>query len=272
MKNLFILLLTTILTVTLTAQDFDIDDFNEKFEIAEYLYEYDLIAWWTSDSVMNSDQGEIEQLGAEWFCVKGDRYWRAYYGKDVSGNFNSVFQYHVDSSYMVARTYEETDSTLLNPYSRALVNSSRQTKVIRNSSKLRFNQYVRKTANSEIEVWVLPAFQPNSTAVFGGEYYYLFDATGNNLLTKNEYFQGELRGFKVGEPREIWLDYTDVESPTLGAVFFVWYYKSYFTQINIETSKSVSTVFKDGEKYTWMHIIKEEEKKTKGRKKKKNRN
>lgn len=268
MKKSILLILFTITGLVGNAQNFNIEDFNRKAQTAEYLYEYDMIAWRTSDSVMTENKIELEKLGSEWFCIKYDNYWRAFYGKDEKGKFNTVFQYNVDSSYHVKRIYEKNDSTLLNSFSRALVNSVRQIEPIKDSINLRFNQYLRKNENNEIEVWILPAFQPNSTAVFGGEFYYKFDSTGNQLLTKEEYFQGNFRGFKVGEPREIWLNYTDVDKPTLGSIFFVWYYKKYFTKINIETSKSISTVIKSGDSYTWLHVEKDMNKKRKKRKNK----
>jgi len=87
------------------------------------------------------------------------------------------------------------------------------------------------------------------------------------LISKDEYYQGNFRGFKVGEPIEVWLNYTDVKKPTLGAVFFVWYYKKYFTKINIETSKSISIVFKSDGSYTWIHVEKDLSKKKKRKKK-----
>ena len=38
--------------------------------------------------------------------------------------------------------------------------------LLQDTVNLRFNQYLRKNVNDEIEVWVLPAFQPNGIAVF----------------------------------------------------------------------------------------------------------
>ena len=61
----------------------------------------------------------------------------------------------------------------------------------------------------------------------------------------------------MDKPREIWLDYTQTEKPSLGAVFFAWYYKSYFTKIVIENSKSISTPFKTEDGGSWINAIKE---------------
>ena len=58
------------------------------------------------------------------------------------------------------------DTAILNSYSRALVNASKEMELLQDTVNLRFNQYLRKNVNDEIEVWVLPAFQPNGIAVF----------------------------------------------------------------------------------------------------------
>lgn len=251
------------------AQNFDIIDFNKKAHLAEWLYEYDMIAWWTSDSVLTGDKSKIAQLGKVWFCYEDDKnIWHAFYGKDKNGIFHSVFQYEVDTNYKIKKSTTFPDTSILNSFSRAITQSLEKIKKIKDSDKLRFNQFVRKNAQNEIEVWILPAFQPNSFAVYGGEFHYTFNSTGTKLILEDQYFQGEFRAFKVGEPREIWLNYTDVEKPTLGAIFFVWYYKKYFTKINVETSKSISTLVKADGSYSWIHVEKDLVKKMKKKKKK----
>ena len=270
MRKLILLILITFGTLISKAQNFDIEDFNKKAHLAEWLYEYDMIAWWTSDSVMTEEKSEIAQLGSEWFCYKDEKnIWHAFYGKDENGVFKTVFQYEIDSTNTVRKSNSKTDTTILNSYSRALVNSVKQIEDLKDSVNLRFNKYLRRNTNNEIEVFILPAFQPNGTAVFGGEFHFTFNSTGNKLISSEEYYQGSFRGFKVGEPREIWLNYTDVEKPTLGSVFFVWYYKKYFTKINIETSSNISTVFESDGTYTWIHVEKDLSKKKKRKKKKK---
>src|ERR1044071_5361751 len=65
-----------------SAHNFDIQDFNKKFETAQWLVEYDEVAWKTSDVVMTEDKGELAKLGAEWFCLQDkNKVWHAVYGK-----------------------------------------------------------------------------------------------------------------------------------------------------------------------------------------------
>ena len=238
---------------------FDIEDFNKKFEVAEWLCKYDMIAWWTSDSAMTQDKKEIERLGKEWFCFQDQSYvWHAVYGKYENGIFDLVFHFTVDINSKVKRIYDKVDTILLNSYSRALITANNQINEVSNTNNLRFNQFIKQNENNTFSVWIFPAFQPNSTAVYGGEFIYIIDNSGTKILSNQSYFQGDFRGFKVDEPREIWLNYRDTEKPTLGAIFFVWYYKQYFTSIYIDCSKSNSTAFKhEDNTYTWIHAVKE---------------
>lgn len=235
---------------------FDIKSFNKKFEVVEWLCRYDNIAWWTSDSVLASPKEEKEKIGSEWFCFQENGNWHAVYGKYWNGNYDLVFHYVVDTSGKVKRVHAPIDSFLLNSYSRALINSNKQLDHLRDTINIRLNQYIRRNEDQTLSVWILPAFSSTGMAIYGGEFNYKFDATGNNLLDKNEYFQNGFRGFKTGKPREIWLDYKDVDIPTLGSIFFVWYYKKYFTNIFIENRNSKSTVFynKDKSEYYWTHF------------------
>ena len=65
------------------------------------------------------------------------------------------------------------------------------------------------------------------------------------------------RGFNVTPAREIWLNYRDQEKPTLGSIFFVWYYKQYFTKIFIDNAKTTSALIKTGNEYLWTHVVKD---------------
>jgi hypothetical protein len=244
--------------------NFDISDFNKKFEVVRWLYEYDYVAWHTSDSVMTQDKKEISLLGNEWFCIEGqDHIWHALYGKYENGMYNLVFHFIADSNYKIKRVSEKVDSSITNTYSRALITANKKISALKDTIKVGFNQFIRQNEDKTFSVWIFPAFQQDYTAVYGGEFIYTIDKTGNYILKDDSYFQGNFRGFKVDKPREIWLNYSDTEKPTLGSIFFVWYYKKYFTQIFIECSKSNSSVIKADNEYTWIHLEKETEKKSK---------
>lgn len=258
MNKILTLLLIGLSSATF-AQKFDIVDFNKKMMVAEWLFEYDMIAWRSSDSVMTQDKKEIARLGSDWFCFQNEDTWHAVYGKYENNQFDLVFHFKVDKG-QVSKTDEKVDTTLLHRYSRALQTANKQIKALKDTVSLRFNQYIKENDDRSLSVWIFPAFQPNSVAVYGGEFVYTIDETGNKVQNDDSYYQGQFRGFKVDKPREIWLNYQETGKPTLGAVFFAWYYKSYFSKIVIDNSKSISTPFKSDNGWTWIHAEKSDKK------------
>lgn len=226
--------------------------FYQKLDTVYWLCKYDDIAWWTSDSVYASGKEEQKKLGKEWFCFEEGKLWHALYGKYRDNQFDAVFHYTVDSNGIVQRSYNPVDSVLTNSFSRALINAKRLL-IQSDTSNIRFNQYIKRNDDNSISVWLLPAFTTNSIAVYGGEFYYQFDPGGNSLIRKFEYSQ-EYKGFKPDAKKEIWLEYVDVDEPTLGSIFFVWYYRRYFDRIVIDAKKFKSTIFHDDSKgYYWVH-------------------
>lgn len=237
---------------------FDIADFNKKFETAQWLAEYDEVAWKTTDVAMSEDKTEIAKLGPEWFCFQDDKkIWRAVYGKLSNGRYDTVFHYTYEGGKVIKSQSALNQSYLANMAKSLSLARSKLFNTIPDNSP-RFNQYIRKLNDGTFGVWLMPAFQPDGTAVYGGEAYYQIDADGAKITKEETYFQPAFRGFKSSPPREIWLNFTEIEKPTLGSIFFVWYYRPYFTKINIETSKSVSTLLKDEKTgYFWVHVEKE---------------
>jgi hypothetical protein len=242
--------------------DFDVAELNAKDDLALWLCRYDAVAWVTSDSVSASPKEQMQQLGKQWFCFKEKKQWHAVYGKYKDGSFNMVFHYVSDSAGKIKRIYSPIDSSMSGAFSRALINSDQMMrKYLDTNYKLQFNQYIRLDSDKSISVWLFPAFQGDGSAVYGAEFYYKYDDHGNKLLEKNEYFQGKFRGFKTGNKREIYLNYTDLNQPTLGAVFFVRYYRQYFTNIVIETKKATTELFYSPDNgYSWITALKEENK------------
>lgn len=266
-----VILLFLIFSFQAPAQNkvpFDIQQFYAYSSDAEWLYYYDMVAWWSSDSVMSESKEDRKRLGEEWFCYQDEeKIWHAAYGEFEHGSFDLVFHYIINKKAEVERVYETIDTGITHPYSRALQTSVNAMSSIRDSAGIRFNQYIRRNEDNTFKVWILPAFQPNGIAVYGGEFIYTLDASGTRILKDESYFQGKFRGFKVDEPREISLNYRELEAPTPGAVFFVWYYKSYFTRIMIDNAGSMSTVIQSGDSWTWLHTLKPSKKQEKKKKK-----
>ncbi|HTN46066.1 MAG TPA: hypothetical protein VL098_06920 [Flavipsychrobacter sp.] len=239
-----------------TSQGAFIKNFDLKMDTVRWLCEYDNIAWWTSDSVSASANEEKQRLGNDWFCFYRNNLWHAVYGKYDNNSFDMVFHYTVDSANRITRTRETVDSPTLNSYARALVNANNFLRVFPDTQKVKCNQYIKRNDDQTFSVWLLPAFTTNGIAVYGGEFYYLFDESGTKLLSKNEYSIG-YRGFKTDPKKEISLNYTAFDEPPLGAVFFTWYYRRHFDKMVIITKKFVSGPYRAKDGYTWIHASRE---------------
>jgi len=240
-----------------TPYDEFIKRFNAKMDTVSWLCTYDNIAWWTSDSVAATSKEEQAKLGAEWFCFLDNSVWHALYGKFQNGSFETVYHYEVDSTGKVSRVRTLVDTALSNTFARALANGNRLVNIYPDSLKVRCNQYIKVNDDKTISVWFLPAFTQNSIAVYGGEFNYLFDKTGNNLISKAEFSQGYL-GFKPDSKKQITLEYPTLKEPSLGGVFFAWYYRSYFDRITINTQLFSSAPFHENPTtYYWVHALKE---------------
>ena len=265
MKQLHSILLIVLFSVSAHAQQgaaeklpFELADFHQKVAVAEWLVEYDNVAWKTSDVVMAQDEKDLARLGAEWFCFKDDQgRWHAVYGKLTEAGYDPVFHFEYGRDGEITPSKTKLDKTFLDPHARALVTAREKLLSIVPKGSPRFNQYIRRNEDKTLSVWMLPAFQTDGTAVYGGEGVYTIDAAGTKILKDESYFQLAFRGFKSQPPREISLDYSELTGPSLGAVFFVWYYRPYFTRIYIDNKTSSTTLLKTDAGYMWTHVIKE---------------
>ena len=239
--------------------EFDVADFNKKFEIVRWLVAYDTVAWKTTDVMLQSDKKDLARLGREWFCFQDkSNLWHAVYGKLENDRFDQVFHYVVDADGKITPTKDKIDENFLVLHARALkLAIAKLNASIPQDSPLH-NSYIKQNPDKTFTVWLLPAFQTTNVAVYGGEFVYTIDLAATQITKSDSYFQGAFRGFNVKPPREIWLNYREKDKPTLGSIFFVWYYREYFTKIFIDNSKSVSTVIKNGNKFMWTHVMKDQ--------------
>lgn len=266
MKTITLLTLIGALALASFAQNsrnkpsFDVEDFNKKFETAQWLVEYDVVAWKTTDFLLENNKSDLERLGRDWFCFRDAKdLWHAVYGRYENGKYTAVVHLTFDSKQKISPSDEKIDQKFLDLHALALQTARKKLMSTVPEGSPAFNQYIRQNSDKTFTVWMMPAFQTNGVAVYGGEGIYTLDQTAGKILKDESYFQSGFRGFKAEPPREIWLNYRETEKPTLGAVFFVWYYKDYFTKIFIDNAKTTSTLMKlDGQGYTWVNVEKDE--------------
>ena len=245
---------------------FDVGDFNKKFETVQWLVEYDDIAWRTTDVILNKHKDLLDKLGGEWFCFKDKAgIWHAVYGKLADGRYELVKHFTVDKAGSSSASETSPDADFMLRHARAIALGRAKLGAAIPADSPKFNQYIRENPDKTFSVWLFPAFQANGLAVYGGEAVYNIDAKGQKILTDESYFQEGFRGFKVQPPREIWLDFDEMKKPSIGAIFFAWYYKPYFTSISIDNETTTSTMLHVGDEYIWAHVVKD------GRNKKKSK-
>jgi hypothetical protein len=181
------------------------------------------------------------------------------YGKLNGGKYESALHFEMDAAQKIKRSTEKIDQEFVNGHARALKTGREKLTATIPPGSPRFNQFVRLNPDKTYSVWLMPAFQPNRMAVYGGEGIYTIDAAGTRILKDESYFQISFRGLPSEPPREIWLDYKEMEKPSLGAIFFVWYYKSYFTSIMLANEMTTSTVVKTPAGYIWVQVVTEKD-------------
>lgn len=256
MKQMFFILITFLGLNPVHSQDFDMVDFNKKTHIAQWLLEYDLKAWYSTDTLKTKDSKRLSKLGREWFCFQdSDSIWHAVYGKYENGKYDQIFHFIVKSQTEVFESEEQIDTTFLNKYGKALSRAFLEMKPIGDSTSLLFNHYIKENEKGNFDIYIFPAYQPDGTAVFGGEF--IYEISPKNKIIKNDSYLKEFLGVNTKEQGEVWLDYTEIKKPTLGSVFFVWYYKYNFSQIYIDNQTSFTTLIDGSENFHWATIIKD---------------
>ncbi|MBX3282646.1 MAG: hypothetical protein KF756_09240 [Acidobacteria bacterium] len=148
----------------------DVADFNAKVAVAQWLVEYDNVAWKTTDVLLKEDKAKIQGLGAEWFCFKDDKQvWHAVYGKLTEKGYVPAFHYVMAASGEITLSTDKIDQDFLDTHAKALATSSTKFRSSVPAGSPKCNQYVRRNADKTFSVWLLPAFQANGVAVYGGE-------------------------------------------------------------------------------------------------------
>ncbi len=253
-----ILLITTLLQAAFvaraqnTSQPFDSVQFSRNLELADWLVECDYYTQLSLDYLKRNEN--ISKY--EWFSFKQNQNWHTVGGTIINNLFSINKHVFADSLYNISDFTGTFDSASCHAAGHALVTANRLFEVVRDSSSMYFSSFVHFNKDNTISVWFLPALQPSGQAIYGCEWEYVFDNTGNKMLRLNA-FINSVTGVWIGQPRELWLNYRNTSVPSVGSIFFTLSYGDYFTRIRIDTQFSISTRSKDKNGfYTWSHNIK----------------
>ena len=231
---------------------FDTTRFNQCIDLASYFvscenYNQAAIARYTKAEDISS---------IEWLTYRSNNKWHTAGIVTTGSTFTLSKNISIDTLGQVTELPLSADTTWLSAPASAVAIASQQFQLVRDTCNLYFNTFVHPNTDQTISVWFLPAFQPSGQAIYGCEWEYVFDKTGKSLLKQNA-FVNKLTGVWIGQPREIWLNYRNTDTPTAGSVFFAISFRDYFTRLRIDTRISTSTTAKkaDGE-YGWTHKMK----------------
>ena len=241
------------------ALDHSIDTlgFTQHVELAKWLYDYDEIAMLAMDSLKPLGKKNLLLMGDIGFCHKDvlDT-WHILYGNTSDTGYKPVFHYWVDSLFTLQYNRTNVDNALYQSFSNAIRHCQKAMLSIQDSADIIFNQYIRDLPDQTIEVWILPAFQTSGQAIYGAEWMFRLKPDGSEILDTYTYYSG-LKGIWIGQPRELWLNYRDTDSPTPGSIYFAWSFKDYFTKIHIDTRRCTCTIQKNNSgQYYWKNIFK----------------
>jgi hypothetical protein len=199
----------------------------------------------------------IEDISkTDWISYKENNIWHTIGGTTNEKTFNLTKHVVFDTVEQISEFTGLIDTMKLESLESALIRANTDFQLVRDTSNFYFNAFVYPNENKTISVWFLPAFQPSGQALYGCEWEYVFDSKGTHLQNLNS-FTNKLTGVWIGQPRELWLNYRNTDTPTLGSIFFALSFRDYFTRIRIDTRKIISTTSKDGNgKYFWIHKLK----------------
>lgn len=231
----------------------DLEIFQQNVEIAWWLYQYDMVAWRTSDSLLALTDPAVMNLTKEWFCYQDSaEQWHAIYGRYETGAYQPVFHYVMDSTQKVRRTKEQVDTSLSQAYARALRLGYQKLATVMANYDIRFNAYLRRLPNKCIELWFLPAWQPDGRTIYGVELKYVYDPLGKRLLSKIEKID-KIRALTPSRTTIVQLDYQNHKIPPVSGIFFLWSYNRYFGKISIKHFYGKTSLSKMGDEWIWIH-------------------
>lgn len=233
---------------------FPYDAFVANEAIARWIAAYDRVAWVTTDSLQRLPDSAQAGLGSEWFCFQDGSRWHALYGAyDSTAQRYRVGVHYVFEDSTVRWTHEPVDTAEATSMARGLFVTRRALPPIARKN-LMFNGYVRRLPSRQVEVWYLPAWQPNGLLVEGAELRYLLDSTASSIVDSTVSI-GKLAGWVADTGAAIHIDDRSREAAGVGPLFVLLAYGWAFKQVYIETRRFRSALYRGPGGPAWMHAL-----------------
>jgi len=233
--------------------DLPVEEFQAREQTARWLLRYDWAAWKSTDVAMQASEAERAKLGPEWYCTGQERRWDCYYGSydPVGDRFDAVIHLESKDGGAFVRNDARLAAADATTYARALFKSRGVAPVEVRTAGVRFNQYVRRTGNGQLEVWYLPGGQPDGRLVFGGELRVTLDPTGAEILS-SVFTSTGLRASKPNPDLDLSLNNEHDDIPTVGNLFFVLQFGGRFKSVTVVGRRYVTRLVRSQDHDTWV--------------------
>lgn len=177
--------------------------------------------------------------------------WNVLFFRYQDSVFSFMAKYQIDSILKLTDTLGTSltsrDTTLI----KCLIKANSFMSPIMDTNEFYFSTLLLQNENKSISVYYFPAFQPSGQALYGVEWCFTFNDDGSQLLSKQFNSIG-LNSVWIGQPREYWLKYRELDIPTVESLFFALKYRDYFTRLRIDFKNATCTTSRNAEgNYTW---------------------
>lgn len=235
---------------------FPVDSFEAHAAVARWMAAYDRAAWMSTDAVQALPSSQREGLGAEWFCYQAAGRWHGVYGRydPASDRYDAVVHLvQGDSGYR--RVSEAPDTALARPFGRALHRAiARLPEGLR--SRVSMNQFVRRLPGGQVEVWLIPGWQPAGHLLHGLEWRYTFDPEGRAVLDSSQ--SGKTaRAFRPDTTATIVVEDHAFRVPRVASLFLLLTYGHWFRQLFVESQGFRSTLYRGPGPQAWIHVVRQ---------------
>jgi hypothetical protein len=241
---------------------FAMNQFNDRYQTALYLFQYDMAAWWSTDSVMNEPESVKNKLGKEWFCVKIEKDWHAVYGRydTLTNSYIQILHYLITKNGNAVKTDRILDATISNTAARSIRTCLQESDSLisfYHSFYVNLNTYYKKDSEGNNHVWLLPG-TTDEKAVYGIEYYFAVSPSGDSIIRK-EIIGQKLRYYIPNKNKEALLGNDDSDIPTCGNIFFVLHHHDDFKRVVIMNKKWSSSLIVDPKTadFSWIHVLRQ---------------
>jgi hypothetical protein len=229
---------------------FDMRQFNERYQTAMYLFQYDMAAWWSTDSVMKEPDSVKNKLGKEWFCIKIQNDWHAIYGRydTISHSYIQILHYKISKNGNAIKTNQFLDPNISNTAARSIHTCLKESDSLisfSHSFNVNFNTYYEKDSLGNNHVWLLPG-TTDDKAVYGIEISFDLSLSGDSIIHK-EILGQKLKYYISSKKEEAILgnDYSDI--PTIGNIFYALHHHDDFKNVvilnNLNSTRFLYTRF-----------------------------